>query len=81
MGTDQPQGSLMRLTEIACYLRVSRQRAHQLAAGRAFPKPVERLQPGRVWERSVIEAWAEREWWGSRPWRKRVLKVRGLLKR
>jgi predicted DNA-binding transcriptional regulator AlpA len=63
------QRQLLRLIEIAEYLGVSKQRAHQLAAGRGFPRPTKRLRSGRRWEASAIRAWATREWWGSLPWR------------
>jgi hypothetical protein len=38
----------MRLTEIAKYLGMSKQRAHQLAAIRGFPRPTKRLQSGSL---------------------------------
>jgi len=59
----------MRLIDVAHYLGVSKQRAHHIAATRGFPKPAKRLRTGRLWEPSAIESWAEREWWGKRPWR------------
>jgi predicted DNA-binding transcriptional regulator AlpA len=64
------QRQLFRLVEIAEYLEVSKQRAHQLAAERGFPKTARRLRTGRLWEASSIRAWARREWWGTLPWRR-----------
>lgn len=61
---------LMWLTEIAKYLGVSKQRAHQLAAMRGFPRPSRKLQSRRLWEASAIREWARWEWWESLPWRK-----------
>jgi predicted DNA-binding transcriptional regulator AlpA len=63
------QRQLLRVIEIAEYLGVSKQRAHQLAAERGFPKPARRPRSGRLWEPRVIERWAVENWWDSKPWR------------
>jgi predicted DNA-binding transcriptional regulator AlpA len=49
----------MGLGEIAQFLRVSRQRADQLARTKGFPVPVEVLQTGRIWKREDVEHWAQ----------------------
>jgi predicted DNA-binding transcriptional regulator AlpA len=60
----------MRTIEIAEFLGVSRQRADKLSVMKGFPRP--RMVAGRrMWKRSTIEAWAEREWWDTRSWRAR----------
>lgn len=41
-------------------LRVSRQRAHQLALRPDFPEPVAKLSMGRIWERAAVEEWMRR---------------------
>jgi predicted DNA-binding transcriptional regulator AlpA len=51
---------LMGTAEIAEMLGVSRQRVHQLTRRPGFPEPVAVLSAGSIWERSKIEAWAER---------------------
>ena len=47
--------------EIAELLGVSRQRVHQLAARKGFPKPVAVLAAGRIWRRADILAWQAQE--------------------
>jgi hypothetical protein len=41
-------------------LGVSRQRVHQLASAPDFLAPTVVLKGGSIWEREVIEEWAER---------------------
>jgi hypothetical protein len=65
---------LVRLVDIARMLSVSKQRAHQVAIEEGFPAPVEFDPRGRLWDCTEIERWAEREWFGSRPWRKKPRK-------
>jgi hypothetical protein len=36
-----------------------------------FPEPERVDGIGPMWEPATIERWAEREWWGTRRWRKR----------
>jgi hypothetical protein len=61
---------LLNLTEIGRYLNVSAERARQVAAADpTFPAPANE-QPRR-WSRAKVERWAERHWWGTRPWRER----------
>jgi predicted DNA-binding transcriptional regulator AlpA len=55
---------------IAEYLGVTRQRVYQLAPEPDFPTPVDET-PSREWDPAEIEAWAERAWWGTKPWRGR----------
>jgi predicted DNA-binding transcriptional regulator AlpA len=61
--------STIRLVDIARLLGVSKQRVHQLASEGLLPAPVGRDSRGRLWSRQEVQAWARREWWGSRPWR------------
>ena len=49
--------TLVGITEIAKRLRLSRQRAHRLAIGDGFPRPVEGLARGRVWKTADVERW------------------------
>jgi hypothetical protein len=44
----------------------------QLASEQGFPRPRHRADGTRVWHADVIERWADRAWWGSKPWRERV---------
>ena len=61
----------LRISEIARYLGVTRERVRQLAAREpSFPRPVE-SEPHRCWDRADVEAWAEHWWWDTRPWRHR----------
>jgi predicted DNA-binding transcriptional regulator AlpA len=48
---------LIGIAELAELLKVSRQRADQLARQVGFPAPVATLVGGRVWSRSEVEAW------------------------
>ena len=59
----------LRAADIARLLGVTRQRAAQFAAtDPTFPQPAE-TEPHRRWDRAEVEAWAERCWWDTRPWR------------
>jgi prophage regulatory protein len=51
---------LVGVSEIARLLELSNQRAHQLANGDDFPRPVAELAQGRVWHRSEVLAWMKR---------------------
>jgi prophage regulatory protein len=48
---------LMGMAEIAERLRLSRERASQLANRRDFPEPVARLKMGQVWLADDVDAW------------------------
>jgi predicted DNA-binding transcriptional regulator AlpA len=61
----------MRLIDVAYYLGVSKQRVSQLASEQGFPQPRHLLDGTRVWRVDVVMRWAERSWWGSKPWRER----------
>ena len=50
--------NLMGLTEVAAFLKVSRQRAHELSKKEGFPEPVAKLSAGLIWEAADIERWA-----------------------
>lgn len=59
----------MYAAEIARFLGVTNQRAHQITrTDPTFPRPVE-TDPHRRWKRAAVERWAEAQWWGTRPWR------------
>jgi predicted DNA-binding transcriptional regulator AlpA len=62
-----------RLSYIARYLGVSKQRAHQLAAEGRLPSPAGEDHRGRYWRPSEVRAWA-RKWERERPWRALSLK-------
>jgi len=49
----------------------------ELASEQGFPRPRHRADGTRVWRADVIERWADRHWWDSKPWRKpsRVLRA------
>ncbi len=66
----------MRIVDIAEFLGVSKQRAHQLVQSPGFPEPWTSTDLGRLWRRRNIEVWAQRNWWGSRPWRNRHTEFR-----
>ena len=61
----------MRSIDVAYYLGVSKQRVSQLASEQGFPQPRHLLDGTRVWRADVVMRWAERSWWGSKPWRER----------
>jgi len=48
----------IRLVEIAEFLGVTKQRAHQIAEAKGFPEPVDRDGRGRLWNRREVAAWA-----------------------
>jgi predicted DNA-binding transcriptional regulator AlpA len=60
---------LLRIVDIAEILGVSKQRAHQIADEKGFPRPRHLPDGTRVWRADVIERWPERRWWGQKPWR------------
>ena len=51
----------MGVTEIASFLRVSRQRADQIVRTKGFPDPVAELAAGRVWPTVAVAEWAKHE--------------------
>ena len=59
----------LRTKDVAAYLNVSHQRGTQMYAAGKLPKP-DRIDRRPLWKPATIERWAEREWWGSRRWRK-----------
>jgi hypothetical protein len=59
----------LRPIDVAHYLGVSGQRVSQLASEQGFPRPRHRADGTRFWRADVNEQWAERRWWGSKPWR------------
>jgi predicted DNA-binding transcriptional regulator AlpA len=61
----------LRSVDVADYLDVSRQRVSQLASEQGFPSPRHRPDGTRVWRADEILRWAERNWWGLKPWRER----------
>jgi hypothetical protein len=61
----------LRSVEIARYLGVTHQRVTQMVGEGKLPTP-RRDHLGAFWTPSAIERWAERKWWGTRPWRNPV---------
>jgi len=58
----------VRLVEIAELLGVTKQRAHQIAEEKGFPKPLGEDARGRMWSRYEVQAWAKK-WREEKPWR------------
>jgi hypothetical protein len=58
----------LRTIDVATYLGVTHQRISQLVAEGELPTP-RRDHRGGFWNPSAIERWAERHWWGTKPWR------------
>jgi predicted DNA-binding transcriptional regulator AlpA len=58
----------LRSVDVARYLGVSHQRVTQMVAEGKLPTP-RRDHLGASWTEKAIERWAERYWWGKRPWR------------
>jgi predicted DNA-binding transcriptional regulator AlpA len=63
-----PKPKTLRLVEIAEILGVTKQRAHQIADEKGFPKPLGEDVRGRVWSRYEVQTWAKR-WRKEKPWR------------
>jgi len=61
---------LLGVAELAALLKVSRQRASELARARGFPKPVVTLKAGPVWRRSTVARYTTE--WDRQPGRPRV---------
>jgi excisionase family DNA binding protein len=59
----------LRMVDVARYLGVTHQRVTQMVAEGKLPA-TRRDHLGPSWSESAIERWAEREWWGTKPWRK-----------
>jgi hypothetical protein len=64
-------GPTFRIVDVGAYLGVSHQRAEQMFHEGKFPKPERVDGIGPMWKPATIERWAEREWWGTRRWRRR----------
>lgn len=62
----------VHLRNVASYLNVSNERARQLHKASRLPPPIATKGRRAVWEGDDIEEWANRKWWGTRPWRQRV---------
>jgi predicted DNA-binding transcriptional regulator AlpA len=62
----------MRCFDVAHYLGVSKQRVSQLASEQGFPRPRQRADGTWIWRAGVVERWAERHWWDSKPWRRHI---------
>jgi len=63
----------MRGADVASYLGVSHQRVTQMRHEGKLPEPDATDPVGPSWNRTTIERWAKREWWGTRRWRRRSL--------
>ncbi len=59
----------MRLSDVARYLGVTRQRVQQLAAEGHLPPPAGVDQRGRYWNREDLQEWAV-VWAAARRWRR-----------
>jgi hypothetical protein len=59
------------MLDVAIYLHVSHQRVTQMYAEGKLPEADHVDDTGPTWKPAKIERWAKREWWGTRPWRKR----------
>jgi hypothetical protein len=60
----------LRMVAVARYLGVTHQRVTQMFAEGKLPAS-RRDHLGPYWIPSALERWAERYWWGTRPWRVR----------
>jgi hypothetical protein len=69
---------MLRIRDVGDYLGVSHQRANQMFHEGKFPEPERVDGIGPLWKPKTIERWAEREWWGTRQWRKRPRQRRAL---
>jgi predicted DNA-binding transcriptional regulator AlpA len=58
---------LAGIREIAEIAGVSPQRANQLAAKPDFPKPLDRIAAGPVWDRAEVRAWVKKRAKGKEP--------------
>jgi hypothetical protein len=58
----------LRSVDVARYLGVTHQRVTQMVAEGRLPTP-RRDHLGAFWTPGVIKGWAERKWWGTKPWR------------
>ena len=68
--TRAAQPGLMRPRDVAVFLGVSRQRVDQLSTSDVFSRP-RMVGIHRMWDQTEIEAWADEQWWDSKPWRRR----------
>jgi hypothetical protein len=60
----------LRISDVASYLGVSRQRVQQIGRAGHLP-PAEAVDGiGPWWCDEVIEAWAVESWWGKYRWRR-----------
>jgi hypothetical protein len=59
------------MADVARYLGVSVQRVAQMVTEGKLPAS-RRDHLGPYWTPSTIERWAERQWWGTKPWRSRT---------
>jgi hypothetical protein len=62
-----------RIRDVGAYLGVSHQRADQMFHEGKLPEPDRVDGIGPLWKPTMIERWAEREWWGTRHWRRRPM--------
>jgi hypothetical protein len=69
MTTPPDETDRFQLADVARHLGVTKQRVHQLSAERGFPTSGTQADGLRWWDRVTVERWAEREWWGTKPWR------------
>ena len=65
------RGRLLRLVDIAVFLGVTKQRAHQLAQREDFPWPVGTYERGNLWAKGDVKRWARRYGGGTARWGER----------
>jgi hypothetical protein len=58
----------LRSVDVARHLGVTHQRVTQMVDEGKLPAP-RRDHLGASWTAGAIERWAERQWWGTKPWR------------
>src|SRR3989442_1189731 len=63
-----PKRPRLRSADVARYLGVSHQRIAQMVAEGKLPAQ-RHDHHGPSWTPTAIERWAQREWWGTKPWR------------
>lgn len=72
MGTMR-QGRTFHPADLADYLGVSMQQVAQMRQEGLLPEPELVDGVGARWKLATIERWADREWWGTRRWRRRSI--------
>jgi predicted DNA-binding transcriptional regulator AlpA len=63
---------LLRLVDVGVLLGVTKQRAHQLAQRKDFPRPIDSYERGDLWAKADVARWARSYWGGAARWGDRV---------